>query len=130
MFDILLQLVIIAVRRFKEGRLKRLCSDAEANKRSRSRSQTLTGSSRLGLFPRKDSGHPRKDSGCPRKDSRSLRKDSGSLRKDSCCSQKVSGVPHKDPDFFELLEAESYQARRSIEMEFEETYHDSSVDEV
>lgn len=123
MFDILLQLVIMAVKRFKEGRLKRLCSDAEANKRSRSRSQTLTGSSRLGLFPRKDSGHPRKDSGCPRKDSRSL-------RKDSCCSQKVSSVPHKDPDFFELLEAESYQARRSIEMEFEETYHDSSVDEV
>lgn len=125
--DILLQLVIMAVKRFKEGNLERRCSDAEASKRARSRPQTLTGSARLGLFPRKNSGHPRKDSGCARKDSRFL-------RNDSCCLQKVSGVPHKDSDFLEP----DYEGKRSIEMdidlpsemEFEETCHDSSVDKV
>ncbi|XP_067040016.1 cilia- and flagella-associated protein 337-like [Acropora muricata] len=119
--------VIMAVKRSKEGNLERCCSDAEASKRARSRPQTLTGSARLGLFPRKNSGHPRKDSGC-------ARKDSPVLPNDSCCLQKVSGVPHKDSDFLEP----DYEAKRSIEMdidlpsemEFEETCHDSSVDKV
>ena len=127
MSDILLQLVIMAVKRSKEGNLERCCSDAEASKRARSRPQTLTGSARLGLFSRKNSGHPRKDSGC-------ARKDSPVLPNDSCCLQKVSGVPHKDSDFLEP----DYEAKRSIEMdidlpsemEFEETCHDSSVDKV
>lgn len=106
MSDILLQLVIMAVKRFKEDNLERRCSDAESSKSAHSRPQTLTGSARLGLFPRKNSGHPR----------------------------KVSGVPRKDSDFLEPdYEAKrSIEMDNDLpsEMEFEETCHDSSVDKV
>ncbi|XP_068720558.1 cilia- and flagella-associated protein 337-like [Montipora capricornis] len=130
--------VITAVKQFREGCLMARFSDEEASKRQRSRPEIATGRSRLGsfprkesgLFPRKDSSFPRKDSGYPRRDSNFSRKDSNFPRKDSSFPRKDSGFPRKDQEICQNKKSIQMDIDLPTEVEFEESYHDSSVDKV